>query len=251
MTWVAPVDGLDIANYFDMYTLRKILKLSEETKDKISLVWISTVVFWLMFISIGLFGKSELIVLGVGCLATLFIWGKEIRKNLILHNNKQIATKSKVASNDKSSKVKSYPSSGNSQFEETLKTEQFGVVKQRIGQNQFRQSLLMKWDYRCAVTSYDKPEILIASHIIPWKDSDDAHRMNVNNGLLLSPNIDALFDKNLISFEDSGHIIICNTLLFSQYEKLGIHSDMKLRFVNEEMKAFLKIHRQTLLKKDQ
>ena len=51
-------------------------------------------------------------------------------------------------------------------------------------------------------------KILIASHIVPWKEASDNERLDVENGILLSPTIDALFDKHLISFNDDGSIII-------------------------------------------
>ena len=57
---------------------------------------------------------------------------------------------------------------------------------------------------------------MIASHIVPWKDSSDQERRDVNNGILLSPTYDALFDKHLISFDDTGSIIIS-----SKIKKLG------------------------------
>ena len=51
-----------------------------------------------------------------------------------------------------------------------------------------------------------KQELLIASHIKSWKDSEDYERTDINNGLLLNPTYDALFDKHLIGFEDSGRL---------------------------------------------
>ena len=68
--------------------------------------------------------------------------------------------------------------------------------------------MIKKFDNKCAVTGINVEEILIASHIIPWRNSNDEERLDVDNGILLSPLYDSLFDKNLISFKDNGEIII-------------------------------------------
>ena len=63
------------------------------------------------------------------------------------------------------------------------------------------------------MTGCNLEEILIASHIVPWKDCTDEERLDVDNGLLLSPNYDALFDKHLISFDEDGKLIGSNTII--------------------------------------
>lgn len=77
-------------------------------------------------------------------------------------------------------------------------TERTGLVTSRVGQGQYRQDLIRKWGGKCAVTGFDKLELLIASHIVPWKDSTNIERLDVENGILLSPNLDALFDQHLM-----------------------------------------------------
>ena len=84
-------------------------------------------------------------------------------------------------------------------------TEAERLVVQRIGQDIFRQRLLTYWQGRCPLTGITEPELLRASHIIPWKDCpDDAERLNIHNGLLLSALWDAAFDKRLVTFDDDG-----------------------------------------------
>ena len=61
--------------------------------------------------------------------------------------------------------------------------------------------------------------------------------MDVSNGIFLSPNLDSLFDKHLISFEDNGDIIISKNLTTKDLQTLGIYSDMKLRKVYDDMKS--------------
>ena len=85
-------------------------------------------------------------------------------------------------------------------------TERSGLVTSRVGQGAYRKSILHRWHYKCAASGFDDTRILIASHILPWRDSNDDERLDVDNGILLSPDYDALFDKYLISFESSGKL---------------------------------------------
>ena len=83
-------------------------------------------------------------------------------------------------------------------------TEREATVRQRIGQNLFREGLMSLWDGRCAVTGLNVPALLRASHAKPWADSADAERMDVYNGLLLAAHWDAAFDAGLVSFDGAG-----------------------------------------------
>ena len=94
------------------------------------------------------------------------------------------------------------------------------------------------------MTGITSKAILIASHIVPWKDSNEAERLDPENGILLSPNLDALFDKYLISFRDSGEIILSDKFSIEDYDKLGISNNMRLSSVSNGMKAYLKRHRE-------
>ena len=75
------------------------------------------------------------------------------------------------------------------------------LVTSRIGQGYYRQQIIEKWNGKCAVSKTDILPILIASHIVPWSESNDDERLDVENGILLLPFYDALFDKYLISFD--------------------------------------------------
>ena len=74
--------------------------------------------------------------------------------------------------------------------------------------------------------------------------------MDVGNGILLSPNLDSLFDKHLISFEDNGDIMISKNLTTKDLQTLGIYRDMKLRKVYDDMKSYLKKHRTKFFEKN-
>ena len=84
-------------------------------------------------------------------------------------------------------------------------TEAERLVVQRIGQDVFRAGLLEYWRGRCPLTGISDQALLRASHIVPWKDcANDAERLDVHNGLLLSALWDAAFDRGLVTFDDDG-----------------------------------------------
>lgn len=81
------------------------------------------------------------------------------------------------------------------------------LVRQRVGQQAFRQAMLDYWGGACAVTGVALSEVLRASHAKPWAECvSDAERLDVFNGFLLNANLDALFDRFLITFSDDGEL---------------------------------------------
>jgi len=84
-------------------------------------------------------------------------------------------------------------------------TEAERLVVQRIGQDIFRASLMDYWQGRCPLTGITDSALLRASHIVPWSEcTDDAQRLDVHNGLLLSALWDAAFDRALVTIDDDG-----------------------------------------------
>ena len=81
------------------------------------------------------------------------------------------------------------------------------IVRIRIGQSQFRNDLFRLSNKSCLFTEITNDNLLIASHIKPWKDSTGSERLDNNNGLLLSPTFDKLFDRFLITFNDKGELM--------------------------------------------
>ncbi len=127
-------------------------------------------------------------------------------------------------------------------------TERETLIKIRVGQGVFRQRLLNYWNNSCSVTGCRMPNVLIASHIKPWRNCDDANeKLDVMNGLLLIPNLDALFDKGFISFDDDGQIIISPQLSEDDQERLSVSEDMELReTLSERHKIYLEYHRENI-----
>lgn len=122
-------------------------------------------------------------------------------------------------------------------------TERNGLVTSRVGQGYYRQQIIEKWNGICPITNCDIKEILISSHIIPWSECNYEERLDVDNGILLSPNVDSLFDKHLISFSDNGEMLISKKISNHHIEQLGINGDIKLD-VTDGMKKYLEKHRQ-------
>lgn len=126
-------------------------------------------------------------------------------------------------------------------------TTRESVIQSHIGQGQFRASLVQYWQC-CSVTGCKQIELLRASHIKPWRDSSNAERLDVFNGLLLLPNLDACFDSGLISFDNNGVIIISSNLSETTLEQLGINSSLKLLRVEQRHKVFLSFHRENVFR---
>jgi len=123
-------------------------------------------------------------------------------------------------------------------------TEKVQFINARIGQGQFRKSLLSYWG-ECAVTSVRYPAMLLASHIKPWTKSSDYERLDQFNGLLLTPNLDRAFDQGLISFTETGLILLSESLKDAQ--KLGINSEMNIELAKEHQQ-YMKFHREIVFK---
>lgn len=123
-------------------------------------------------------------------------------------------------------------------------TEAEATVKERRGQQIYRKGLEALWGNSCAVTGVSIPEVLRASHAKPWAEcASGSERLNPYNGFLLTANLDALFDKFLISFDEYGKILINPELKPKDLISLGISPDMKLRFLDKKHLPFLEYHR--------
>ncbi len=124
-------------------------------------------------------------------------------------------------------------------------TEMERLVRQRVGQNRFRDALLDYWGGACAVTGVAIPAVLRASHAKPWAEcASDGERLDVFNGFLLSAHLDALFDRFLISFDEQGVLLIAPSLAEPDLLSLGIAPGMTLRWLDTAHHPYLAWHRQ-------
>lgn len=124
------------------------------------------------------------------------------------------------------------------------KTEVERLVKQRVGQEIFRESLMDYWEGACAVTGIAVPALLRASHAKGWAEcSSDAERLNVYNGFLLAAHLDALFDRHLMTFGPDGAAHFGPELTSDVINSLNL-SAVKLRWMSPEHEPFLAWHRE-------
>lgn len=132
-------------------------------------------------------------------------------------------------------------------------TETEQSTKVRLGQRFFRQSVLASYNSRCCITGNPVPELLVASHILPWSEFAE-HRLNPRNGLCLAKTQDAAFDRKLITFDEDFRLMIGprlkeyfpNTALereFLVYE--GRPLQMPDKFLPDE--EFMRRHREEVM----
>jgi hypothetical protein len=121
-------------------------------------------------------------------------------------------------------------------------TEKQQLVQSRRGQGKFRAAVLAT-EPRCRVTGVDVPELLRASHMKPWRDSDNRERLDGNNGLMLAPHVDLLFDKGLISFSDSGELLVSSKLPLTVLRRWAIDPSMTVGTFAPEQITYLRDHR--------
>ncbi|EHY8552884.1 HNH endonuclease [Vibrio parahaemolyticus] len=126
----------------------------------------------------------------------------------------------------------------------TNTTEKQRLISSRLGQGQFRKSLLDYWK-ECAVTQAKNTSMLLASHIKPWSMSNDFERLDRFNGLLLSPNIDRAFDLGFISFDSNGRILFSPKL--EDKQDFGLNDAMKIE-IKHQHQYYLEFHREFVFK---
>ena len=125
--------------------------------------------------------------------------------------------------------------------------ETYSYVKTRINQGAFRKELL-KRHHTCDLCGMSNESLLIASHIKPWSVSNKKEKTDVNNGFMLCPNHDKLFDEGYISFSDSGMICISSRISEDDQRLLNVDKSMSMR-LSEGNKKYLKYHREKVFKR--
>jgi len=121
-------------------------------------------------------------------------------------------------------------------------TEKQQLIKARRGQGLFRSRVGM-FEKCCRVTGVNKKAHLRASHIKPWSKSTDSEKLDGNNGLLLSPHIDHLFDKGYISFTNKGDLLISSKLDQNIMHLWNIKPEINVGKFNDEQAQYLEFHR--------
>lgn len=135
------------------------------------------------------------------------------------------------------------------QSDETVgSTEREAVVLARRGQGLFKQRV-MEIESKCRITGVSREEHLRASHCKPWRDCSNAERLDGENGLLLTPSIDHLFDRGFIGFEDDGDVIVSPVAHMDSLRRMGIDlSRVKnVGHFSHGQKSYLEYHRNNVL----
>lgn len=123
-------------------------------------------------------------------------------------------------------------------------TERTAIVKSRVGQGLFRKRLLEKYESTCIITGVATKKLLVASHIKPWATSNNDERLSEENGLLLSPTYDKLFDCGLITFSNQGKIIVSSQLSAEDKNRLHLSTDTEYNLrLSIKMMEHLDYHR--------
>jgi len=124
-------------------------------------------------------------------------------------------------------------------------TEKEQVILARRGQGLFRQNV-QRLERACRVTKVDRPEHLRASHCKPWRDcGTNEERLSGENGVLLTPSIDHLFDRGFISFENKGELLISPVAHHTSLNRMGVPTTERLNVgsFSDGQKEFLEFHR--------
>jgi putative restriction endonuclease len=127
-------------------------------------------------------------------------------------------------------------------------TDREAIVRARRGQGLFKQRV-MRIETHCRITGVDNPNYLLASHCKPWRDSSNEERLNGDNGLLLTPSIDLLFDRGFIGFEDSGNLIISPVAHKPSLQRMGLETKgiTNVGTFTNGQRQFLEFHRNAIL----
>jgi hypothetical protein len=127
-------------------------------------------------------------------------------------------------------------------------TERQAIIRARNGQGLFRERV-SKIESRCRITGVENPVHLVASHCKPWRDSTNEERLNGENGLLLTPSIDHLFDRGFIGFQDNGKLIISPVAHQPSLQRMGIDTTKVVNVggFTRGQKQFLDFHRNAVL----
>ena len=125
--------------------------------------------------------------------------------------------------------------------------EKVQLTKARRGQGIFRTNVRLV-EHKCRLTGVENMKHLRASHIKPWKDASDSEKIDGNNGLLLSPHVDHLFDRGFISFKNSGALIVSKQLNPIVMDQWSLSSVENVGKFNSKQSNFLEFHRDIVFK---
>jgi predicted restriction endonuclease len=126
-------------------------------------------------------------------------------------------------------------------------TEKKALITARIGQGIFKENV-RRIEEACRVTGVENTNHLIGSHIKPWRHSDNAERLDGQNGLLLTPSIDHLFDKGYVSFRGGGDLLISPRADRESLAKMGVKDENSamIRPFTHMQRRYMEFHRDSI-----
>jgi len=126
-------------------------------------------------------------------------------------------------------------------------TTRRAVIQARRGQGLFKQRVL-EIESRCRLTGVDRVEHLRASHCKPWRDANNNERLDGENGLLLTPDADHLFDRGFISFDGDGKVLVSPVAHVPSLVKMGLDPQTisSVGSFSEGQRAYLSFHRESV-----
>jgi hypothetical protein len=127
-------------------------------------------------------------------------------------------------------------------------TDRLALIRARKGQGLFKERV-SHIESRCRITGVENPVHLVASHCKPWRDATNEERLNGENGLLMTPSIDHLFDRGFIGFEDNGRLIISPVAHRPSLVRMGIEvtEPVNVGPFSSGQRVFLDFHRNAVL----
>lgn len=128
-------------------------------------------------------------------------------------------------------------------------TEKEQLIMARRGQGLFRKNV-EKMEHCCRVTGVMKKTLLIASHIKPWRLCNNSERLDGNNGLLLSPHIDRLFDQGWITFNNNGDLHCSGPEIEATLNQWGIFLPVNVGLFNSLQRKYMEFHRNNIFNAD-
>ena len=108
---------------------------------------------------------------------------------------------------------------------------------------------MSKIEHACRITKVNRPEHLIASHCKPWRDCEsNDERLDGENGLLLTPTVDHLFDRGFISFENDGEVLVSPVAHRESLKRMGIEvaGRVNVGAFSEGQRRYLEFHREAV-----
>ena len=170
--------------------------------------------------------------------------GKVLLEKIATQNNQIHATIDQTSDQISSDLIEN-EIENNESINPTFKTQ---LIKSRRGQGIFR-SNVCSIENACRITGIQDQRFLIASHIKPWRLSNDKERLDGNNGLMLSPHIDQLFDKGFISFQNNGELMVSEEISASLLKSWGIPLKFTTLKFNNKQINYLEFHRNEIFKR--